>query len=103
MAALLMLPTQELKQTPFIDKDGNAAFYRRVAEARNLAWDDIESIDPRKIYVPRALYEQWLDAMKTRAEHESLAMLLADRGPKVMDDLEYGMVQMDDDAFRTKE
>lgn len=103
MAALLMLPTQELKQTPFVDKDGNAAFYRKVAEARSLAWDDIESIDPRKIYVPRALYEQWLDAMGTRAERESLAMLLADRGPKVMDDLEYGMVQMDDDAFQTKE
>lgn len=103
MPALIILPTQELKQTPFVDKDGNAAFYRKVVKARGLTWDNIESIDPRKIYVPRALYEQWLDAMATRAERESLAMLLADRGPKVMDDLEYGMVQMEDDAFQTKE
>ena len=97
MASLTILPIEEIKSTPFVDKNGNAAFYRLLADARGMNWDTIgkDAIDPTKIYVSRALFDEWMDYAETKAEKTSLAMLLVNYGPKVDESLEFNMVRID--------
>lgn len=98
MASLTILPADEIKSTPFVDKNGNAAFYRLLADARGIDWDTIgkDAIDPTKIYVSRALFENWLNNAGSDEERESLSMLLVNYGPKVDESLEFNMVRIDD-------
>lgn len=98
MASLTILSADEIKSTPFVDKNGNAAFYRLLADARGIDWDTIgkDAIDPTKIYVSRALFENWLDDAGSDEESESLSMLLVNYGPKVDESLEFNMVRIDD-------
>lgn len=98
MASLTILPIEKIKSTPFIDKNGNAAFYRLLADARGMNWDTIgkDAIDPTKIYVSRSLFENWLDDTGSDEERESLSMLLVNYGPKVDESLKFNMVRIDD-------
>lgn len=41
MASLTILPADKIKSTPFVDKNGSAAFYRLLADARGMDWDAI--------------------------------------------------------------
>lgn len=44
MASLTILPIEKIKSTPFVDKNGNAAFYRLLADARGMDWDTVYNI-----------------------------------------------------------
>lgn len=98
MATFVTLPAEKAKSTPFVDKNGNAAFYRLLAETRGMDWDDIgkDAIDPTKIYVSRSLFENWLGDAGSDGEREFLAMLLVNYGPKVDETLDAHTVRIDD-------
>lgn len=98
MPTFVTLPAEKAKSTPFVDKNGNAAFYRLLADTRGMDWDAIgkNAIDPTKIYVSRAMFENWLDDAKSDEERESLSMLIVNYGPKVDDTLDIYTVRIDD-------
>lgn len=98
MATFVTLPAEKAKSTPFVDKGGNAAFYRLLAETRGMDWDAVgkDAIDPTKIYVSRSLFESWLDDAGSDEEREFLAMLLVNYGPKVDETLDAHTVRIDD-------
>lgn len=98
MPTFVTLPAKKAKSTPFVDKGGNAAFYRLLAETRGMDWDTVgkDAIDPTKIYVSRSLFENWLDDAGSDEEREFLAMLLVNYGPKVDETLDIHTVRIDD-------
>ena len=98
MPTFVTLPAEKTKSTPFVDKNGNAAFYRLLAETRGMDWDSVgkDVIDPTKIYVSRALFENWLNDAGSDEEREFLSMLLVNYGPKVDETLDIYTVRIDD-------
>lgn len=98
MPTFVTLPAEKAKSTPFVDKGGNAAFYRLLADTRGMDWDAVgkDAINPTKIYVSRSLFENWLDDSGSDEEKESLAMLLVSYGPKVDETLDIYTVRIDD-------
>lgn len=98
MPTFVALPAKKAKSTPFVDKGGNAAFYRLLIETRGMDWDAVgkDAIDPTKIYVSRAMFENWLDDAGSDEERESLSMLLVNYGPKVDETLDIYTVRIDD-------
>ena len=98
MPTFVTLPAEKAKSTPFVDKDGNAAFCRLLAETRGMDWDDIakNAIDPTKIYVSSAMFENWLGDAGSDEERGSLSMLLVNYGPKVDETLDIHTVRIDD-------
>lgn len=98
MPTFVTLPAEKAKSTPFVDKNGNAAFYRLLAETRGMDWDAVgkDAIDPTRIYVSRGLFENWLGDVGSDEERESLAMLLVNYGPKVDETLDIHTVRIDD-------
>lgn len=98
MPTFVTLPAEKAKSTPFVDKNGNAAFYRLLAETRGMDWDAVgkDTIDPTKIYVSRAMFENWLGDAGSDEKRESLAMLLVNYGPKVDETLDIHTVRIDD-------
>lgn len=98
MSTFVTLPAEKAKSTPFVDKNGNAAFYRLLAETRGMDWDAVgkDAIDPTRIYVSRGLFENWLGDAGSDEERESLAMLLVNYGPKVDETLDIRTVRIDD-------
>lgn len=98
MSTFVTLPAEKAKSTPFVDKGGNAAFYRLLAETCGMDWDSVgkDAIDPTRIYVSRAMFENWLDGAGSDEEREFLAMLLVNYGPKVDETLDIYTVRIDD-------
>lgn len=98
MSTFVTLPAEKAKSTPFVDKGGNAAFYRLLAETRGMDWDDIgkDAVDPTRIYVSRAMFENWLDGAGSDEEREFLSMLIVNYGPKVDETLDVYTVRIDD-------
>ena len=98
MSTFVTLPAEKAKSTPFVDKGGNAAFYRLLAETRGMDWDSVgkDAIDPTRIYVSRAMFENWLDDTESAEEREFLSMLLVNYGPKVDETLDIHTVRIND-------
>lgn len=98
MSTFVTLPAEKAKSTPFVDKGGNAAFYRLLAETRGMDWDSVgkDAIDPTRIYVSRGLFENWLDGAGSDEEREFLSMLIVNYGPKVDETLDIHTVRIDD-------
>lgn len=98
MSTFVTLPAEKAKSTPFVDKGGNAAFYRLLAETRGMDWDDIgkDAIDPTRIYVSRAMFENWLADAGSDEEREFLSMPIVNYGPKVDETLDVYTVRIDD-------
>lgn len=98
MSTFVTLPAEKAKSTPFVDKGGNAAFYRLLAKTRGMDWDSVgkDAIDPTRIYVSRGLFENWLDGAGSDEEREFLSMLIVNYGPKVDETLDVYTVRIDD-------
>lgn len=98
MPTFVTLPAEKAKSTPFVDKGGNAAFYRLLAETRGMDWDSVgkDAIDPTRIHVSRAMFENWLDGAGSDEEREFLSMLIVNYGPKVDETLDVYTVRIDD-------
>ena len=98
MSTFVTLPAEKAKSTPFVDKGGNTAFYRLLAETRGMDWDSVgkDAIDPTRIYVSRAMFENWLADAGSDEEREFLSMLIVNYGPKVDETLDVYTVRIDD-------
>lgn len=98
MSTFVTLPAEKAKSTPFVDKGGNAAFYRLLAETRGMDWDSVDkdAIDPTRIYVSRAMFENWLADAGSDEKREFLSMLIVNYGPKVDETLDVYTVRIDD-------
>lgn len=98
MPTFVTLPAEKAESTPFVDKGGNAAFYRLLAETRGMDWDSVgkDAVDPTRIYVSRAMFENWLDGAGSDEEREFLSMLIVNYGPKVDEMLDIYTVRIDD-------
>lgn len=68
-------------------------FYIDVSETMGIKWDNVESIDPKKIKISEKLLELWVT-------NENIAMFLADKGPKMDENLKLNEVLISDTAIK---
>lgn len=68
-------------------------FYIDVSETMGIKWDNVESIDPKKIKVSEKLLELWVT-------NENIAMFLVDKGPKMDENLKLNEVLISDTAIK---
>lgn len=68
-------------------------FYIDVSENMGIKWDNVESIDPKKIKVSEKLLELWVT-------NENIAMFLVDKGPKMDENLKLNEVLISDTAIK---
>ena len=96
MSKIITLEKSELENKPFINEDGDASFYRLLAQALDIDWDTMptNAIDPRKIYVAPSLVTYWFDTINL--EEETLSSMILIYGPKQDDALAFNQVRIDD-------
>lgn len=68
-------------------------FYIDVSETMGIKWNNVESIDPKKIKVSEKLLELWVT-------NENIAMFLVDKGPKMDENLKLNEVLISDTAIK---
>ena len=68
-------------------------FYIDISETMGIKWDNVESIDPKKIKVSEKLLELWVT-------NENIAMFLVDKGPKMDENLKLNEVLISDTAIK---
>ena len=80
-----------MEENSFIDEDGAPAFYKMVGERLGIKWENVTSIDCRKINVAPNVVQHWMDNIRTvcgeSVDSASLCMQLCLNGPKQDDSL----------------
>lgn len=87
MDVMLALTQDEVRGNPFVDGNGDAAFYRKAVSVAcaplRKDYDDVASLDCTRILVSPDIQDVWIESMQEMGHApESVMMTLANWGPK---------------------
>ena len=96
---VMVMSNKEIVSNPFVDKEGKSLFYRFVAE-KFAPYDDIKSIDCRKINVAKDIQAAWYNyASDNGISASDLSMTILFSGPKALPELPDSTVELEDGAI----
>lgn len=96
----LNMMESEIEENPFVTTDGKAAFYKFICKAIGLDYENIKSIDCRKVNVAFNIQECWYRyAKENNIPTTDLSMLLLMSGPKAMENIKDNTVELEDGAI----
>ena len=87
MDVILALTQDEVRDNPFVDGNGDAAFYRKAVSVAcaplRKDYEDVASLDCTRILVSPDIQDAWIESMREMGHpSESIMMTLANWGPK---------------------
>lgn len=87
MDVMLALTQDEVRGNPFVDGNGDAAFYRKAVSVAcaplRKDYEDVASLDCTRILVSPDIQDTWIESMQEMGHTpESVMMTLANWGPK---------------------
>lgn len=96
---LIHLNNEEILEHPFVNKDGEASFYRYITECFGVKWGETD-IDCRLIDVSPDIQDTWYSYAKENAISTlSLTMTLAMSGPKALSEIPEKTVRIWEGCF----
>ena len=97
---IITMTTDEIKENPYVDKDGGAAFYRFIASKFTDSYDKIKKIDCTKVNVAENIRDAWFDYGEGNGiSGTNLAMLILLNGPKALASVPTNCVELEAEAI----
>lgn len=100
---IITMTPEEIKENPFISKDGKLLFYRFVAK-EFCGFDNLKNLNCCKINVAKNIQDAWFDYVKENWEDPEkastgLAIELAISGPKALGHIPDNCVELEAEAL----
>lgn len=97
---MIRMTDEQIKENPFITAEGRTPFYSFIGEKFAGSYDDVKSIDCRKVNVARNIQNSWFEYAKENGiTVEDLNMMLLFSGPKALDEIPDNLVELEENAI----
>lgn len=103
MNQLLAMEPHEIKQYPFLTKDGHAGFYNYIRKRLETPNEEVDVIDCTQINVAKNITDAWFEyADENNIPRNDLSMMILFNGPKTCEQLVSNIIELQEGAITYK-